>query len=149
WHEVLLEGRDAEGVGDLELPGLAVGALGAHEELAVAAEERRRASAVARAGLIEIAEDRLLGGRLHRAGVVGAPVGLRRLRVAARALRAADEGRRRGGRGLRGLGGLVGSLAPGRGEDGAERQRDARAAYPRRRGRAAPCAASDGRTGSG
>ena len=41
-HEVLLEGLDAEGVGDLELAGLAVRTVGPNEELAVATEERRR-----------------------------------------------------------------------------------------------------------
>ena len=121
-HEVLLEGVDAEGVGDLELAGLAVRAVGANEELAVAAEERRRDAPVGDARLVEVAEDRLVGGGLHRAGVIGAAVRLRLLRVAADALRAADEGRGRGGRGLRGLGRLVGSLAPDREDHADERQ---------------------------
>ena len=110
-HEVLLQGVDAEGVGDLELGGLAVGAVGPNEVLAVAAEERRRAAPVGDARLIEVAEDRLVRGGLHRAVVIGATVRLRLLGVAAGALRAPDERRGRGGRGLRGLGRLVGPLA--------------------------------------
>ena len=125
-HEVLLQGVDAEGVGDLELGGLAVGAVGPNEELAVAAEERRRDAPVRDARLVEVAEDRLVRGGLHRAGVIGAAVGLRLLGVAAGALRAADERRGRGGGGLRSLGRLVGSLAAAAEDDPASAQSQGR-----------------------
>ncbi len=134
--EVLLEGIDAEGVGDLELAELAVRAVGADEELPVAAEERRGDAPVGDPRLVEAAEDRLVRGGLHRAGMVRGPVGLGLLGVAAGTLRAADEARRRGG-GLRGRGRLLGALAADReGHAGQGQPEDCEADAPRARRRA-------------
>ena len=145
--EVLLEGIDAEGIGDLELTGLAVRPVGANEELAVAAEERRGDAPVSDSRLVEAAEDRLIRGGLDRARVVGAPVGLRLPGVAAGALRAADEGRRRGGSDRRVLGRLVGSLAAGREDQAGERRRQDREADELTEGARSPASpdASGGR----
>ena len=103
--EVLLERPVAERVLDLVVVQRAVGAVGAHEELAVALRERGRDARVGERRAGEIAEHRLVGRQLHRPGVIGlAP--LRGLRlVALRAGRLADVG---GGDGRRRCGGLRG-----------------------------------------
>ena len=146
--EVLLEGIDAEGVGDLELAELAVRPVGADEELPVAAEERRGDTPVADPSLVEVAEDRLIGRGLDRAGVVRGAVGLGLLGVAAGALRAADEAGWRGG-GLRGRGRRLGALAADReGHAGQRQPEDCEADAPRAR-RRAPVAPAGSRARAG
>ncbi len=95
-NQVLLERRDAEGVGDRILVELAVGPVGPREELALPLEERRRDAVVGEAGAVEVAENRLLRRFLHREVVVRALPAALLFRVTARARIAADEGRRDG-----------------------------------------------------
>ena len=73
---------------------LPVGAVGAHQELVAAAEERRGDAPVRDRRLVEVAEHRLVRGGLHRPGMIGRAVGLRLLGMATGTSGAADEGRR-------------------------------------------------------
>jgi len=126
-HQILLERVDAERVGNLELTGLPVGALGADEVLPVAAEEGRRDTPVRDAGLVEAPEDRVGCGGLHRAGMVRTAKRVRFLRVAAGALGGTHEGRRRG---LGRRRGRLGALAAGPDDEAGEGQRQDRTADP-------------------
>ena len=96
--QVLLQRAHAERVLDLVVGELAVRAVGVDEELAVAAEERRRRAGVGELRVGEIAQHRLVVGDLHREVVVRA-LPRRVLRgVAAGAGGGADEARGRRGR---------------------------------------------------
>ena len=68
----MLQRRHAEGVLDLEVGGLAVGALGADEVLVFPLEEARDRARPSEARVPEIAENGLVRGRLHRTLVVRA-----------------------------------------------------------------------------
>ena len=70
--QVLLEREPPEGVGHLELAGLAVGAFGAHEVLPVFSEEPRGLPLLREGGIVEVAQDGVLAGGGHRQGVIGA-----------------------------------------------------------------------------
>jgi hypothetical protein len=63
--EVLLERRGAEGVRDLVVPERAVGTIGPHRELPVAAEEGRGHAGIREPRIIEVAGDAGVGRRLH------------------------------------------------------------------------------------
>jgi hypothetical protein len=82
FDQVLLQGIDAEGMGHLEVGKLAVGAVRAHHELAVAAEELARDAVLAETHAGEVAEHRLLVRRLHRHGVLRSLPALVFVRVA-------------------------------------------------------------------
>ena len=104
--QVLLQRRDAERVLDLVVGELAVGPVGADEELAVAPGEGRRHAGVLEGAVGEVAEHGALARLLHRARVLRAAPRFGFLFVTARARLAADEfefrlgGRRRGRGGL-------------------------------------------------
>ncbi len=66
FDQVLLQGLEAVGVLDLELRKLAVGAVGAHEVLAVAPGESGGDSGVAELRVVEVAADRFGVCVLHR-----------------------------------------------------------------------------------
>ena len=93
FDEILLLRLDPEGVLHLEIGELAVGSVGADEELAVALEERGGDAVAAVGRAAEIAEDGVGGGVLHGAGVLRAPPGRALGLVAGRAGGAADERR--------------------------------------------------------
>src|SRR5215813_11545969 len=97
-HQILLERRYPEGVLDLEVAGLAVGALGAHEELAVTRVEARELAEVGEARDPEIAEHGVRGGKLHRLLVMRAPplARLRGVALCADAITHVGHGTRRG-----------------------------------------------------
>ena len=138
-NQILLQRLHAEGVRDLELARLAVGAVRPDQELPIAPREGRRHAAMSEHRVSEVAEHGLLVGGLHRQGMVRAAVRLRLLRMAARALRRPRErelGRRRRRARCRGR---LASLAAGcRGE---QCQRDQRGTRRGPRPRALP---SDG-----
>ncbi|MOA24925.1 hypothetical protein D3C78_1456230 [compost metagenome] len=89
-HQILLQRLDAEGVADLVVAQLAVGAVGAHEETSVAAIEARFDPRIAEGGVVEVAEHRVALGVLHGVGVLRALPGLELLAMAVRAGLAAD-----------------------------------------------------------
>ena len=89
--QVLLQGVDAERVGDLEVGQFAVRPVGVDEVLAVAAEEARGRALVLERGAAEVAAHRLGGGRGHRHEVVRLPPQPGRILVAADAARVVDE----------------------------------------------------------
>ena len=68
--QVLLQRRDAEGVAHLEVGQLAVGPVGAHDELVAALEEAGGDALMLERGVVEVAAHRLLGGRGHCLRVV-------------------------------------------------------------------------------
>ena len=92
-QQVLLELRGAERVLDLVVGESAVGAVGAHHELAVASGEGRRDSGVGEARIVEVAGHRRLGRRLHGQIVMGAAPALLDLGVALAADLMPDVGR--------------------------------------------------------
>ncbi|MCY1400465.1 hypothetical protein D9M71_155550 [compost metagenome] len=71
--QVLLQRRDAEGVGHTEVGRLAVGAGGVDPEAAVLAEEAGGFAFALEADVIEVAQHAGVGGFLHRQLVVAAP----------------------------------------------------------------------------
>ena len=120
--EVLLEREPPEGVGHLELPGLAVGAFGVHEVLPVFSGEPCGLPLLREGGIVEVAQDGVLAGRGHRQGVVrAAPLLVRRL-VAGLARVAADVEGRGAGRLLRAAGGHHGQAERHGEDDGEGRQ---------------------------
>ena len=124
WDQVLLEGIDAERVGDLELARLTVGARCVDEEAIVATFELEELALVSEGGVGEISEHRIGARHLHGEVMVRAAPVPCLLGVAARTDRYADvvEGRRpldRGCVGWRRGGRLVAGEA--RDEHGQER----------------------------
>ena len=108
-QEVLLQGIDAEGVGDPVLLQRAVRPVGADQVPAVAAGERRGHAVLRERRAVEVAPDGARVGRQHGQGVIGAlpPLGLGRRGTRRRPGRRRRRGRRRHGRRgrWRGLGG--------------------------------------------
>lgn len=107
-HQVLLQREDAEGVADLEVGDLAVGAGGAHHEAAALAQETGGRAALFEARIVEVAEHGGVGGVLHRPGMLRASPGAGFGGMAAGTGLGADEagrGRRRKRRRPRGTGG--------------------------------------------
>ena len=111
--QVLLQRRDAEGVGHLEVGVLAVDAGGVDPESVALARETGGFVFRFEGDVIEVAQHRLGIGFLHRQLVMGALPVLDLLAVAALALLLIDHLRRRHGDRLR-----FGRLS-GRGADGA------------------------------
>ncbi|MDT4836007.1 hypothetical protein FQZ97_696890 [compost metagenome] len=72
FDQVLLQGRDAEGVGHPEIRGLAVRTGGVDPEAAILAEEARGFLVVLEAGVVEVAEHAGLARLLHGQLVVAA-----------------------------------------------------------------------------
>jgi hypothetical protein len=94
FDEILLQRIDAEGVLHLERGELAVRSVGLGEKFSVLAEEARAHAEMLEAGVVEIAEHRLIGGVLHRVPVLRCAPQLRLRLVAAGTDLAADEGGR-------------------------------------------------------
>src|SRR5271169_3585445 len=91
--EVLLQRVHAKGVAHFVVVQLAVGSIGAYDELPAAPGEGRGNASVAEMRAVEVAEDRLLVGALHGGAVLRALPGGVFLRVTHRASRAANEAR--------------------------------------------------------
>ncbi len=87
--QILLQRRDAEGVGDVEIGQFAVGAIGADPEFSVLLEECALHPVLFKCGAVEAAQNGLIVGGLHGDGVMRAqPVlmlGFVTLRAGARA----------------------------------------------------------------
>ena len=90
--QVLLQRFDAEGVGDAELRRLAVGAVGAQKEPAIASEEGRGAAEVGQARVVEVPQHGRLVGDLHGEVVMRAEPALVLVGVATGAGLPADVG---------------------------------------------------------
>ncbi|MNN20609.1 hypothetical protein D3C81_1338970 [compost metagenome] len=104
FDQVLLQRRDTEGVGHLEVGVLAVGARGIDPEASVLAKEPGRLVLALEGAVLEVGQHGLLVGDLHRQLVMGALPVLDLLGVASLALLLVDHasrrqrGRDRGGR---------------------------------------------------
>src|SRR5262249_34659893 len=77
---------------DLERPTFAVGSVGLDEEFPGLAEEARAHAVMLKAGVVEIAEHRFVGGVVHRLFVLRCAPQRRLVAMAAGAGLAADEG---------------------------------------------------------
>ena len=92
WNQVLLQRIDSEGVGEIEVLRLAVGAIGANVKLAVLLEEAGSHAVFRKVCVVEVSQDGGIVGHLHRLGVVRRSPGLHLLRMALRATLLANIG---------------------------------------------------------
>jgi hypothetical protein len=70
-HKVLLQREYPKGVGEFKIPQLTIRRVGMNVKCAVLFIERGSYAILGEAGVVEIAEDRLLTGWLHCEGVMG------------------------------------------------------------------------------